>query len=86
MSMRDLDAYNALWSDAVFMAPFNASGQPAMSLPLGQGSTGLPAGVQIVGRLGAEATLLALATALEAAMPWAGRHPPITWREASHAP
>ena len=47
---------------------------------------GLPAGVQIVGRLGAEATLLALATALEAAMPWAGRHPPITWREASHAP
>lgn len=85
MSMRDLDAYNALWTDAVFMAPFNASGQPAIALPLGQTATGLPAGVQIVGRLGAEATLLALATALEEAMPWAARRPPLSWQEATDA-
>lgn len=79
MSMQDLDAYNALWTDAVFMAPFNASGQPAMSLPLGQTAAGLPAGVQLVGRPGAEGTVLAVARMLEEAMPWAGRRPPVRW-------
>lgn len=76
MSMTDLDAYNALWSDAVFGWPFNISGQPAMSLPLGVFSDGLPLGVQVVGRPGDEASVLAVAGALEEAMPWAGRRPP----------
>jgi amidase len=78
MSMTDLDAYNALWSDAVFGWPFNISGQPAMSLPLGVFADGLPLGVQIVGRQGEEATVLAVAGALEEAMPWAGRRPGAT--------
>ncbi|MCC7321149.1 MAG: amidase [Rubellimicrobium sp.] len=76
MSMTDLDAYNALWRDAVFMTPFNISGQPAMSLPLAQAGH-MPAGVQLVGRIGDEGTLLAVATVLEQAMPWAGRRPPL---------
>ena len=73
--MSDLDAYNALWSDSVFGYPFNVSGQPAMSLPLGMTSSGVPIGIQIVGRQGDEATLLALATVLEQEMAWKDRRP-----------
>ncbi len=74
MSMTDLDAYNALWSDSVFQYPFNMSGQPAISLPLGEAG-GLPAGVQLIARRGDEGRLLALSTLLEKEMPWSGRRP-----------
>ncbi len=60
-----------------FMAPFNVSGQPAMSLPLGWSASGLPIGVQVVARRGREDVLLRLAGQLEAAMPWHDRHPPL---------
>lgn len=53
--------------------PFNASGQPALALPTGFDSNGLPIGVQLVGRPAAEATLIALAAQLEAAKPWNAR-------------
>jgi amidase len=78
MAMTDLDAYNALWADAVFMAPFNVSGQPAMSLPMGMAGPH-PVGVQVVGRPGDEATVLQVATLLEQVMPWQGRRPPVRW-------
>ncbi|WP_112321948.1 amidase [Oceanibium sediminis] len=74
MSLTDLDDYNALWSDSVFMSPFNMSGQPAISLPLGEAGN-MPAGVQIVARIGDEGRLLALSAQLEQAMPWADRRP-----------
>jgi amidase len=48
-----------------FTAVFNISGQPAISLPLGRTSTGLPIGVQLVAGYGREDLLLALAAALE---------------------
>ena len=49
--------------------PFNASGLPAIAFPTGfDASTGLPVGVQLVGRPAAEATLIALAAQLEARM------------------
>ncbi len=47
MSEPDLDRYNAKWTDPVFMAPFNMSGQPAISLPLHWSADGLPIGVQL---------------------------------------
>ncbi|MCA3448425.1 MAG: amidase [Rhodobacter sp.] len=76
MSLTDLDAYNALWADAVFMAPFNVSGQPAMSLLLGMAGH-LPVGVQVVGCPGDEATVLQVASLLEQMMPWRDRNPPV---------
>ncbi|MEN8161822.1 MAG: amidase [Myxococcota bacterium] len=54
----------------------NVAGTPAMSVPLGRSAAGLPIGLQLAARRGAEATLLALAYELEAAAPWADRWPP----------
>jgi amidase len=61
-----------------FTMPFNLTGQPAISLPLGAGRTGLPIGVQLVAPFGREDVLFRLASQLEAAAPWADRHPPLT--------
>ena len=67
-----------LWAhNESFLPAFNCTGQPAISLPLHQSASGLPIGMQLVGRLGEEATLLRVAAQLEAAAPWAGRRPPI---------
>ncbi|MEY9950204.1 amidase [Kitasatospora sp. GAS1066B] len=49
----------------------NLTGRPAMSVPTYRTPDGLPLGVQFVGPLGGEGTLLALATQLEAERPWA---------------
>jgi amidase len=78
MNETDLERYNARWTDAVFMYPFNVSGQPAISLPLHWSADGLPIGVQLVARYGDEATLLALASVLEDAMPWRERRPQVS--------
>jgi amidase len=48
----------------------NIGGLPAISLPLGQTGSGIPIGVQFVGRPGAENTLVALAAEFEAQGPW----------------
>jgi amidase len=78
MNDPDFDTYNArLFRDMTFTAPFNLSGQPAVSLPLYQARDGAPLGVQFVGRVGDEATLITLAWQLEQALPWKGRRPKI---------
>jgi amidase len=58
-------------------APFNTTGQPAISLPLAKSSGGLPIGIQFVGAYGREDMLLQLAGQLERAMPWAGSRAPM---------
>jgi aspartyl-tRNA(Asn)/glutamyl-tRNA(Gln) amidotransferase subunit A len=62
--------------ESIFMAmirctaPFNCTGNPAMSLPCGFTSAGLPVGLQIVGRHFDEATVLRVGHAYEQATPW----------------
>lgn len=60
-----------------FTPLFNATGQPAMSVPLHWNDAGLPIGMHFVGRFGDEATLFRLAGQLERARPWAQRRPPL---------
>lgn len=74
----DLDAMG--WTQRIFDAfsftpLFNSTGTPAISLPLGQSSNGLPIGVQLAGPMCSESMLLRVASQLETAMPWTGRRP-----------
>ena len=59
-----------------FTAQFNGTGQPAMSLPLGISSGGLPIGCQLVAAYGREDLLFRVAAQVETAAPWADRLPP----------
>jgi amidase len=71
-----------------YTSPYNMTGQPAVSLPLhwtgddpktsgASPRPGLPVGVQLVARPMHESVLLGLAAQLEAARPWAHRHPEV---------
>ena len=68
---------NAMTAFSPFTGAFNATGQPAISLPLHWTSGGLPVGVQLVGRFGDDTLLLQLAAQLELAAPWFGRTAPL---------
>jgi amidase len=60
-----------------YTAQFNMTGQPAISLPLHWTPEGLPVGVQLAAAYGREDILVRVASQLEQAAPWAGRHPPV---------
>jgi amidase len=69
----DFEAQKAFtpWTSA-----WNVTGMPAVSLPLRWTPTGLPVGVMLAARPTEEELLLSLAAQIEAAAPWADRHPP----------
>lgn len=59
-----------------FSYPFNLTQQPAASVPCGFTSSGLPAGLHIVGRMFDDGTVLSAAYAYEQATDWTSRRPP----------
>lgn len=72
-----LDAfYQRFWSHGPFTAAFNASGCPAMSVPFGSSSTGLPIGLHLGAAFGADERLFSLAGQIERARPWFATRPP----------
>jgi amidase len=58
-----------------FTSFVNVCGLPAITLPVHQTGDGLPMGLQLIGRPGGEATLLAIGAQLERRIRWQHRHP-----------
>lgn len=78
LSAKDTDAFGvAINRSIAFTSLFNATGNPAMSVPLHWTAQGLPVGVQFVAPFGDEAMLFRLAAQLEAAKPWKDKRPPV---------
>jgi|SRR5881394_537556 len=69
-------AFERAFLAGCFTAAFNATGQPAISLPLHWSEEGLPVGVQLIAPLGREDVLLRVASQLEQVVPWADRTAP----------
>ena len=72
---RDVDPF---WGHTPFTHTFNLTGHPAASIPCGFSSDGLPIGLNIVGRIGDEVTVLQASAAFERAKPWAQLRPPVS--------
>ena len=74
LGVLDTTRPEVMWERAgdysAFTAAINATGMPAMSVPCGLDSAGLPMGAHFIGDLGTEGVLLSLATQLEQARPW----------------
>jgi aspartyl-tRNA(Asn)/glutamyl-tRNA(Gln) amidotransferase subunit A len=66
---------------APFSFPFNLTGQPAAIVPSGFDGSGLPVALQIVGRRFDDATVLRVAAAFEALLPWAHHRPPLEYAD-----
>ena len=72
---RPLDPFWGFWP---FTFPFNASENPAATVPCGFSTEGLPIGLQIVGRKGDDVTVLRASAAFEEARPWADKRPTVS--------
>jgi amidase/6-aminohexanoate-cyclic-dimer hydrolase len=68
---------NGIFAYSPFCAVFNASGQPAASLPMGTSAQGLPVGIHLAAPYGADEELIGLCAEMEAAQPWAARRAPM---------
>lgn len=68
-----MDTYHR-WMEVV--VPASLIGLPALSVPVGFSRAGLPSGMQIMGRSGDDAGVLAIGQAYHRATEWPQRHPP----------
>ena len=66
--MTSVAAHASVMADLA--SPYNVTGQPAISLPMGRDRDGLPIGVQLVASFAREDLLIRAASQLEAARPW----------------
>jgi amidase len=71
------EIFRRISSWSAFTPAYNLTGQPAVSLPFGQTPTGLPIGVQLVGRRFEDDRLMGLAAQLEQTTSWRDRHPAV---------
>lgn len=72
-----IDFFRRCDQSDMYLPLANLTGQPAISLPLYQSDSGFPIGIQFVAHFGREDMLIRLASALEAALPWHHRIPPV---------
>ncbi len=70
---RAMDTYHR-WMEVV--VPVSLAGLPSLNIPVGFGEAGLPMGMQIFGKTGDDARILAMGQAYHAATDWPGRRPP----------
>lgn len=70
--------FRRLWRFNPIQWVYNATGNPAITLPLHWNAAGLPLGVMLGARFGAETTLVRVSSQLETAAPWRHRHPPVS--------
>ncbi len=70
---RPMDTYHR-WMEVVI--PVSLAGLPALALPAGFGTHGLPMGLQLFGRAGADAKILAMGQAYHRATDWPAKRPP----------
>jgi aspartyl-tRNA(Asn)/glutamyl-tRNA(Gln) amidotransferase subunit A len=70
---KPIDTMRRAWYP--YTLPFNMTGHPAISIPCGMDREGLPVGLQLIGRPGADALLLRAAALFEKVRPWAHRRP-----------
>ncbi len=68
---------NGIFAYSPFCAVFNASGQPAASLPLGWSANGLPIGVHLAAAFGCDEDLISLCAEIEQTQPWIARRAPM---------
>jgi amidase len=71
---RKMDTYHR-WMEVV--VPASLIGLPALSVPVGFGPQALPSGMQIIGRSGNDAGVLAIGQAYHRATEWPQKHPPL---------
>ncbi len=70
-----------IFAHSPFCAIFNASGQPAASVPLAMSVAGLPIGIHLAAAFGQDEDLISLCAELERAQPWRERRPKKAPRE-----
>lgn len=75
--VEDADGEDPMTAAYRYMAPANITGQPALTVPCGFSSAGLPIGVQLLGRPFGERTVFRLGRAYERVHDWAAVRPSV---------